>query len=377
MNNTFSDVKVEPTVKIHWIFFAAALMHLVFLITFTFFKMYLMVAINVVSILMYVVGGFVIRNGRLKNAYRWIISFFIEVLFHAVVCTFIQGVDISFYLYPLMAMPVYGYLLFGYCDRPTLLRTSLVMAITTFVLGTVTLVFVDRVGSVYTLTGVRELTQHEIITMRSINVTFTTLMLMIFTLAFYMELMKLINRLNESNEQLDYIATHDALTGLCNRHSIWQFFDRLGNSGESYCIILGDLDDFKKINDTYGHECGDIVLKSVAGIILDKTRDDEMACRWGGEEILIAMRGEREDCLKRVGEIKEMISGLGITNDGANVKVTMTFGFVGSEEVPELCKSENSAEKPFVQKSLDGLITLVDKRLYVGKRSGKNTIVAA
>ena len=66
MNNSFSEVKIEPSVKFHWIFFAAALMHLVFLITFTFLKMYLMIAINVVSILMYVVGGFN-KKGQIKK----------------------------------------------------------------------------------------------------------------------------------------------------------------------------------------------------------------------------------------------------------------------------------------------------------------------
>ncbi|MGN0678564.1 MAG: GGDEF domain-containing protein [Oscillospiraceae bacterium] len=319
------------------------------------------------------------RKGVGKHAHAWILAFFFEVLFHGTMCTVIQGIEVSFYLYPLMGMPVFGYLLFGYCDRRTLVRTSLFMAITTIVTGTLTLVFVDHVGSIYVLTGMHQLSQFDIILLRSINISFTTLMLMIFTLAFYMELTKLLKAVNESNKQLDYIATHDALTGLSNRHSLWQFFEGLEKSGDNYCIILGDLDDFKKINDTYGHECGDIVLKSVSGIILDKTKSDEMACRWGGEEMLIIMRGSREDCLKRVGEIKDLIYALDITQDNKHVKVSMTFGFVCCDEVLDKSGEDeacHSTERPPANLGIDNLISEVDKRLYVGKRSGKNVIVA-
>ncbi len=379
MDNAFSEVKVEPSFKFHWIFLGAGLMHLTFLTAFAFLGMYMMVCINIVSILVYVSGAIAARKGVSKHAFAWIIAFFAEVMLHAVICTVIQGIEVSFYLYPLMGMPVYGYLLFGYCDKRTLVRTSLFMAITTFVVGFLTLGFVDRVGSVYALTDMHVLSQTELIVLRTINVTFTTLMLMVFTLAFYMELSKLLKALNESNRQLDYIATHDALTGLSNRRSLWTFFDVLEKSGDHFCIILGDLDDFKKINDTFGHECGDIVLKAVSGIILEKTDDKEMACRWGGEEMLIVMRGSREDCLKRVGEIKDLISSLGITQDERPVKVSMTFGFVCRDEIVNNSGevSSPSTELPPAHLGLDNLISEVDKRLYVGKRSGKNVIIAA
>lgn len=379
MDNAFSEVKVEPSFKFHWVFLGAGLMHLTFLTAFAFLGMYMMVCINIVSILIYVSGAIATWKGVSKHAFAWIMAFFAEVLLHAVICTVIQGVEVSFFLYPVMGMPVYGYLLFGYCDRPTLIRASLFMAVTTFVTGILTLGFVDHVGSLYQLTDMHELTWVELIVLRTINVTFATLMLMVFTLAFYMELTKLLKALNESNKRLDYIATHDALTGLSNRRSLWAFFDVLEKSGDHYCIILGDLDDFKKINDTYGHECGDRVLKAVSDIILGNTGENEMACRWGGEEMLIVMRGSREDCLKRVGVIKDMICALGITQDERHVKVSMTFGFVCRDEVVDNGGEVTtpSTELPPAHLGLDNLISEVDKRLYVGKRSGKNVIIAA
>lgn len=381
MTSTFSEIRVQPSVKFHWIFFSAGLMHLSFLIVFAFFHLYMMMLINIISVLIYLVGGIMTRKGVGKHAHAWTLAFFFEVLLHAIICTVIQGVEVSFYLYPLMGMPVYGYLLFGYCDRRSLLKTSWFMAITTVVAGAMTLVFVDHVGTVYKLTNMRTLTQFEMIFLRAINVSYTTLMLVVFTLAFYIELSKMIKALNESNEQLNYIATHDALTGLFNRHSLWQYFDGLEKSGDQYCIILGDLDDFKKVNDTYGHDCGDKVLKSVSDIIIGKTNHDEMACRWGGEEILIVMRGSREECLNRVGEIKDSICGLDITQDEKKVKVSMTFGFICRDEVFENKDSDaeiyHSSGHPSTHLVIDNLISEVDKRLYVGKRNGKNVIIAA
>lgn len=382
MNNTFSEVEVKPSVKFHWVFFAAGMMHTVFLISFALMGLYMMVQINVISLLIYITGGIVTRKGvKQQHALKWIIAFYAEVLLHAIICTIIQGVEVSFYLYPITGMPVYGYLLFAYCDKQSLVRTSLFMAVVTFITGLFVLLFVDNVGTVYSLTGMRELTKTNVVVLRGINVTFTTIMLVFFMIVFYLEVTKVLNKYLQSNKQLDFIATHDALTGLSNRHSLWNFFAELVASGDKYCIVMGDLDDFKKINDTYGHECGDKVLKGVADIILQKTdAERDMACRWGGEEILIVMRGEREECLKRVAVIKDMISALDITQDGLKVKVSMTFGFAEGGEKELIC--DNMDEYPNVrctltQHDIDNLISIVDKRLYVGKRSGKNVIIAA
>ena len=146
---------------------------------------------------------------------------------------------------------------------------------------------------------------------------------------------------------------------------------------------MGDLDDFKKINDTYGHDCGDIVLKSVASIIIENTKDNEMACRWGGEEMLIVMRGSREECFARISVVKSEISSLAITSDSKPVKVTMTFGFADSEEKNAAIESSGAAEegsspiKTPHHIGIDSLISMVDKRLYIGKRRGKNVIISA
>ena len=309
---------------------------------------------------------------------------FAEIMAHAVIVTVIQGTEVFFFLYPLMAFPLYGYYLFIYCDKDTFIKSAVAFGMITFFMLVITLGMVEIAGSLYVATGMHELSHIEIIVMRSINITFTLVMVVAFVLMFYLEVSSLLEKLRSINEKLNYTATHDSLTGLNNRHSLWGFFDELERSGERYCIVMGDLDDFKKINDTYGHDCGDVVLKSVAAIIIENTNDNEMACRWGGEEMLIVMRGTHEDCFARISVIKSEISSLDIMSDGKPVKVTMTFGFADSEEKGAALASrsltENTADSGSPIKTphhlgIDSLISMVDKRLYIGKRSGKNVIV--
>lgn len=364
--------------------YAAGFMHLTFLITFTIFRLYMMAVIDVVSVLIYVVmGTYTMKHNIEGRAIGWIIVFFTEVILHAVIVTAIQGTEVFFFLYPLMAFPLYGYYLFVYCDRDTFIKAAVSFGMITLFVLMITFVMVETVGSLYAVTGMHELSRSEIIVLRGINVTFTLIMVVAFVLFFYIEVTSLLDKLRSTNEKLNYIATHDALTGLSNRHSLWKYFEELEESGESYCIVMGDLDDFKKINDTYGHDCGDVVLKSVASIIIDNTKDDELACRWGGEEMLIVMRGSHEDCYSRISGIRSKICALDITSENRPVKVTMTFGFADSSEEDaalEELSADVSSEGGINTKTphriaIDSLISMVDKRLYVGKRSGKNVIV--
>ena len=289
--------------------------------------------------------------------------------------------EVAFYLFPLMIIPLCAYYLFIYCDRRKFFKMASVMILTSVIALTAAFIFIENVGTVYELTGMHVLSHTEILTIRTINIIFTFVLLVVFTAIFYFEVMHLFSQLRNSNEKLNYIATHDALTGLSNRHSLWKFFDELAASEDHYCIVMGDLDDFKKINDTYGHDCGDIVLKSVADVILGNMNENDMACRWGGEEILIVMRGTHGECFERIGKIKSAICSLGIKHEGKPVKVTMTFGFADSEEMPDFSQPDNieevAASRTPAHIGMENLISVVDKRLYIGKRSGKNVIIVA
>ena len=123
------------------------------------------------------------------------------------------------------------------------------------------------------------------------------------------------------------------------------------------------------------------MLKSVADVISSSTKENEIACRWGGEEMVVVFIGERSDALKRLEKIRTDIESLSLDYEGLNVRVTMTFGFAASEELSRAVSEEtaeikvNEAAESLRHSGVESLISMVDKRLYVGKGSGKNVVV--
>lgn len=165
--------------------------------------------------------------------------------------------------------------------------------------------------------------------------------------------------LREKNMQLDYLANYDMLTKLCNRRRFAAKLKQYGLSGKPYCVILGDIDNFKSVNDSYGHECGDVVLSATAGILLKNLPDQAVPCRWGGEEFLILLYGDKTNAAAVMDQIRRLIEENTITYQGKTLRITMTFGIAADDE----------RENP------DKLITLADERMYRGKKSGKNRII--
>lgn len=108
---------------------------------------------------------------------------------------------------------------------------------------------------------------------------------------------KMEQKLVRYNTKLQKLASVDALTGLWNRRSMWEYiraveYDyEVGNAG-FVSIAIADIDFFKKINDTYGHDAGDKVLKAVAGLFMDKMKTYGRVCRWGGEESCLYFMAE-------------------------------------------------------------------------------------
>ena len=184
-----------------------------------------------------------------------------------------------------------------------------------------------------------------------------------------MEMQVLIKKLNETNERLNHIAMHDALTGLYNRYSIYELVKKHGKlsqdgkekSGSSssdsathpYCIIMGDA-----------------VLKEIARILSSHVKDEDLICRWGGEEFLIIMHGSKEECVENMKNTLLQINAARVHSGEYTVRVTMTFGLVYCGELTEEEMAKSISDK------IDILSKIADERLYQGKTSGKNKIVA-
>ncbi|MDE6728082.1 MAG: GGDEF domain-containing protein, partial [Oscillospiraceae bacterium] len=284
-------------------------------------------------------------------------------------------------LYPLISLPICVCYLFLYCDRKNFTISVIVYVTLTFLITGASVFIAEYFGGSLPL-NISVLSRKEKMIMRSINILYAAVSLFGFTLLFYIEMTNLMDKLRQSTDKLKYTATHDALTGLTNRRSFWEYFDLLCRDGKHYNIAMGDLDSFKKINDTYGHGCGDLVLRSVADIIKESTNENEIACRWGGEEMVVVFMGERSEALKRLEQIRSQIESLSLNYEGLNVNVTMTFGFADSEELKRAISESNSEmetteESEMISKhfGVESLISMVDKRLYTGKGIGKNVVV--
>jgi len=164
---------------------------------------------------------------------------------------------------------------------------------------------------------------------------------------------------------LDQAARTDPLTGLSNRRDMSEKIDqvllRRNEDNEPASLIMADIDSFKRINDTLGHQVGDEVLVHVANLIRNQVRGVDAAARWGGEEFLILLPGTRESGARSVSEnLRCALAESPPTVGGRPLSLTMTFG---------LTEIEPGA-------GFNDLIKRVDDAMYAGKARGKNQVVS-
>jgi len=159
------------------------------------------------------------------------------------------------------------------------------------------------------------------------------------------------------------MASKDALTGLLNRRSgeqlLKQYVTDKPGAKNTLSLIMLDIDNFKKINDTYGHARGDEILKSSSQLLKSKARNSDNVIRWGGEEFLILLPDTKLPAAMEFAErIRNSIAG---ENDCEAGKITASLG------VAELQNDESGAS----------LLSRADKALYKAKLEGKNRAIAA
>lgn len=159
------------------------------------------------------------------------------------------------------------------------------------------------------------------------------------------------------------MVDHDALTGLYNRRcanrKLEQTLAKSVKTDSPLCLALGDIDFFKKVNDTYGHACGDLVLKQVACTMKEHIRKQGFVSRWGGEEFLIVLEDSDLTASKQILEdLRIAVSKLEIPYEEQIIKVTMTIG---------LTENDNSGP--------DNLLRIADNMLYQGKSAGRNRVI--
>jgi len=159
-------------------------------------------------------------------------------------------------------------------------------------------------------------------------------------------------------------STHDNLTGLYNRqyltHSIEQHFALAERNQSDMSILFLDVDDFKDVNDTFGHVAGDDVLRQISAIIAEEIRQSDIAARYGGEEFVVLM--------PLTNSIEALILAERIRTHIA------TANFVVNETILPVSVSGGIASYPVNANNTDELLNLADSALYRAKGAGKNNI---
>ncbi len=170
------------------------------------------------------------------------------------------------------------------------------------------------------------------------------------------------SKLMKYNDRLVKEANTDQLTGLYNRRRTLDLLDDIRKSTflGAVSIVMGDIDFFKKVNDSYGHDAGDEVLKAVANTMLRICGKDAFVSRWGGEEFLLVFAGKNGDeTFEIIENIRTYVMEHPVKIWDKEIPVTMTFGL---------------AEYDF-EGNTETTIKEADRKLYVGKENGRNRVV--
>jgi two-component system chemotaxis response regulator CheY len=194
-------------------------------------------------------------------------------------------------------------------------------------------------------------------------------------------ILKLEESLMASRRQMEVLAMHDTLTGLFNRRAI---HDRAlaelnrvarGTASSPLSVILLDVDRFKTINDTYGHEAGDRTLQLVAELLAQQLRSYDVLGRWGGEEFLMLLPGaSAEEAAAAAERIRAALAQTELPVPGATVLLSASLGVATLEtEAGPLVPGVAEASEAW----LDQLVRAADRALYQSKNAGRNRVSVA
>lgn len=289
--------------------------------------------------------AFVIILKNYLTIYVWLL--YAVITCYMDIATVCIGIDSGFHLYSMSLLPILFYIEYvaikthGHRVYPVLIATIIIAAYllsSSIVLMDGPIYAVDRIPKIIMLWA-------NSVSVFAFIISYSKIMLQIVF---------------ESEKKLLDAANTDRLTGLYNRHFVLEYLEKL-ESGElekgNYYIALSDIDDFKKINDTYGHNAGDYVLKHISDMA-KPILENEIVARWGGEEYIYVINADRLN--KDVFEnLRKNINSENFIYEGQKINVSMTIGVV----------KYNDGEK------IEDCIHRADNNLYRGKASGKNQVV--
>lgn len=328
--------------------FVHALLFVIFLIS----EIMPLVTYNLISVAVYITCFFLCKTRHILAVYASII---LEVTIYAVVSTYYVGLRCGtfFFLFSIIPIIIYfGSHLFKGPER----RGVALMLFLDFVTFAVLYVCFSDLPPIYPVAPV----------VKTILVIFSAFA-MVFAIMFYNAIYiysseNEVTSLEQRNRKLSADAQEDALTSLLNRRGFLPVVESLmkDNRHDHFCVAFCDLDNFKKVNDTYGHDAGDEVLKHVTLLIKREMQGCEI-CRWGGEEIVILMKDtDLEKSRARIEKLRECVEAEPTVFFSKQIPITVTIG---------LAVNKSKFKTP------EDIIKVADARMYYGKQNGKNVLI--
>lgn len=318
----------------------ALFFHFIIFFVFVFLQAKLMAVVNFLSVAAYVLCLLSIRLERYMLAG---VVMNLEVIIHAAIATFSLGWDSNFYFYLFCIVPV-----MAFCFKASSLsRFVLSFAIVGVAVGG----YAARASF-----DLRPVISSDVSRIFGLLNAFISCALLLYGSILFVRFI-LSMQLNHFN-----LANRDPLTNLYTRRRVMSGFGSSSRHSSSVkaSVILLDIDKFKAINDSFGHEHGDSILKKVSQLLVESVRLTDIAARWGGEEFLILMPNtkicEAEKVAIRI--LNRIRTEAGTTvSTGLQVTATLAVGYIAEHE------------------SFSQAFDRIDKMLYAGKSNGRNCVV--
>lgn len=352
--------KLDEEWKYSRICYCIALVHLIFTCVFYRCDIFVLTAYNAVITIAYAWLGYsAVRKGQYSLIYY---SSYVEIIFHSVFATLLVGWNWGFMIYTISLVAVSFYYTMALIGLKHKIAHPFCASIIVTVAFLATRIITQHIPPVY-----ENIASTDFITyFYCFNSFIAFLMCFVFCMLFTIEVWYMQNYLMTENNILDEMASRDPLTKLLNRRSMEPHLNHVMEqarvSGTQFCVIMGDIDDFKKVNDTYGHDYGDKVLVAVSQTIRREMRSEDQLCRWGGEEFLLLIHTNGERSIKTAERIRKAISDIHIRNAAAGIDISITMTFGVSSYMPGY--------------NMEKLIRIADQNLYKGKKNGKNQVVS-
>ena len=313
-------------------------LHVLYLVLFLISKLYIIAYIDIAVIVIYLLFFLVLKK---KKYYLYALLCGNEFLIFVSVSTIMLGFSSGFHFY-LIGLCVVSFFT-SYFSKSKSMAGSLAWVGLSLAIYLV-LYFVTKYNAPYYV--IDQWLEMTLFIIHAILVFLFVATYLVVFLKYAFSLEKKI--MNESRT--------DELTQISNRYGLYDYFESEEDKSD-LVLALFDIDDFKTINDKYGHVTGDFILKSVAEITL-KVLNDAFVCRYGGEEFVIVLKDE-ELAFERLEALRNTIAKETFEYEGVKINLTITIGAIR-------CANDVTLEQ---------LVELADNKMYKGKASGKNKTV--